>query len=115
MENQKSAALFGNNPDISLDERARVIVELNKIGSLNFDITLNEDGWTAQCKEVPGIIAGGTNLNPAASEIENQIRDAIYAAFDVKIEEKKKESPYFTYGDFKPNNSPQFNHTTIRN
>ncbi|OHA90992.1 MAG: hypothetical protein A2832_01285 [Candidatus Zambryskibacteria bacterium RIFCSPHIGHO2_01_FULL_44_22b] len=97
MENQKSAALFGNNPDISLDEMARIIVELNKIGSLNFDITFNEDGWTAQCKEVPGIIAGGTNISPTDSEIETQIRDAIYAAFDVKIEQKKKESPYFTY------------------
>lgn len=112
MENNKSAALFGNNPDISLDERARVIVELDKIGSLNFEITINEDGWTAQCKEVSGIIAGGTNTNPTDSEIETQIRDAIYAAFDVKIEKKEKQSPYFTYTDFKLDNSPRFNHST---
>lgn len=105
MENQKFAALFGNNPDISLDERARVIVELNKIGNLTFDIIVNEDGWTAQCKEVSGIIAGGTNQNPTSPEIEAQIRDAIYAAFDVKFEKKQTKSPFFTYQDFKPNST----------
>ena len=101
MGNKKLAALFGNNPDISLDERARVIVELDKIGSLSFDMTLNKDGWTAQCKEVPGIIAGGTNQNPTESEIETLIRDAIYAAFDVKLEKKDSKSPFFTYSNLR--------------
>ena len=98
-DNAKSAALFGNNPDISLDERVRMVRELEKIGSLTFKITTNEEGWVAQCQEVSGIIAGGTNPNPTSTEIESQIRDSIYAAFNVKITETKG-SPYFSYGDF---------------
>ncbi len=97
MEKQNFAALFGNNTSISLDERARVINELNKIGSLTFKISTNEDGWMANCIEVPGIICGGTNTKPTSTEIESQIRDSIYAAFSVKMKEEDKESPYFTY------------------
>lgn len=105
MENPVYAMLFGNNPDITLDERARVLSELNKIGSLTFAITKDAEGWMAQCKEVTGIIAGGTNPNPTNSEIEAQIRDSIFSAFDVKTqaEEAGKDfnaSPFFTYNDF---------------
>ena len=96
-DKQVIALLFGNNADISLDEKARVIGELNKIGSLTFAVNTNEEGWVAQCNELTGIIAGGTNPNPTDSEIENQIRDSIYAAFNVEVEKKKadKKSPYF--------------------
>jgi hypothetical protein len=104
LENQKLAPLFGNNSNISIDERARVLVEINKIGSLTFDITSTRDGWVAQCKEVAGIITGGTNPNPTASEIETQIRDAIYAAFDVKST-ADRTSPYFTYNNLNINRS----------
>ena len=110
MENPITALLFGNNPDIALDERARVLTELYKIGSLTFEITTSGDGWVAQCKEVPGIIAGGTNINPSNSEIESQIRDSIFAAFDVKTSveggsQDFQTSPFFTYNDFGRNNS----------
>ena len=107
--NEKYAALFGNNPDISLDERARVINELHKIGRLTFKITTSEEGWLAQCQEVTGILAGSTNPNPTSAEIESQIRDAIYAAFDVKVKEEKG-SPYFSYNDFTHHKSP---HTVV--
>lgn len=96
--NTTLAALFGNNTDILLDERARVIAELEKIGSLTFDITTGEDGWVAQCKEITGILAGGTNQKPTSAEIESQIRESIYAAFDVQVTQDKT-SPYFTYND----------------
>ncbi|MCX6789909.1 MAG: hypothetical protein NTV60_00065 [Candidatus Kaiserbacteria bacterium] len=96
--NTTLAALFGNNPDISLDERARVLTELQKIGSLTFNLTTDAEGWVAQCGEVPGILAGGTNPKPTSAEIESQIRESIYAAFDVK-EIRDKTSPYFTYND----------------
>lgn len=92
MENSKKynpASLFGNNPDISIEERVRVIREIEKIGSLTFKIKKNEDGWLTQCNEVSGIITGNTNPNPTQIEIESQIRDAIYAAFNVKFEKKQ--------------------------
>ena len=108
-DNITFAALFGNNPDISLDERARVLAEIQKIGDLTFRITTNEEGWLAQCKEVPGILAGGTNAKPTGAEIESQIRESIYAAFDVKVEQNKK-SPYFTYNDVS-RNEPNFSIT----
>jgi len=76
------------------------MAELKKIGSLTFDISTDKDGWTAQCKEVSGIIAGGTDSSPSKDEIESSIRDSIYAAFEVKVEEN---SPYFTYNDLGAN------------
>lgn len=104
MENEAFAMLFGNNPNISLDERARVLAELQKIGSLTFEVNSDSEGWAAQCKEVPGIIAGGANPNPSNSEIESQIRESIFAAFDVKMKDEEptdfKASPFFTYNDF---------------
>jgi hypothetical protein len=113
MENQIYALLFGNNPDISLDERARILNELQKIGSLTFNISKDEGGWVAQCEEIRGIIAGDTNPNPNNSEIESQIRDAIFSAFNVGDKKEVgegsdfKRSPFFTYNDFIPH--PQEN------
>jgi len=85
-KDKKYAAIFGNNPDISLDERTRVIRELEKIGSLTFKIQSDEEGWTAQCDEIPSIVTGNTNPSPTQNEIESQVRDAIFAAFNVKIQ-----------------------------
>ncbi len=93
MEKDKNyAALFSNNPDISLDERARVISELQKIGGLSFTIHTDEGGWTAQCNEVDGIVAGNTNPHPSNAEIESQIREAVYIAFNVRVDKKDSES-----------------------
>jgi len=87
MEHNKNFAdLFGNNPAISLEERDRVIAELRKIGSLTFSIDVSGDGWIAQCKEIDGLIAANTNPTPSNMEIESQIREAVYTAFNVKFE-----------------------------
>lgn len=91
------AWLFGNNADISFDERVRVITELQKIGeNLTFDIYKDNEGWTAKCNEIEGIIACNTNPNPSGDEIESQIRDAIFSAFNVKFSKKPEavESPF---------------------
>jgi hypothetical protein len=88
MENKKLARLFGNNADISLDERSRVISEINKIGNLTFKIYVDEEGWTAVCNEVKGIIASNTNPTPSDDEIESQIRDAVFVAFNVRFDKK---------------------------
>ena len=85
------ASVFGNNPEINLEERSRVIAELKKIGSLTFKVEKHEDGWMASCMEVPGLIAGNTNPSPSDFEIDSQVREAIYAAFNVKFE--KVSSP----------------------
>ncbi|MFA6341213.1 MAG: hypothetical protein WCX27_03210 [Candidatus Paceibacterota bacterium] len=86
MKKQNIANLFGNNPDISMDERLRVINEIDKIGGLTFTISKDEEGWMAQCNEVKGIIASNTNPTPSNDEIESQIRDAIFSAFNVRFE-----------------------------
>ncbi len=93
MDKKTFASVFGNNPDISLEERNRVIKELEKIGSLTFKVEKTEEGWVAECNEIPGIIAGNTNPNPSSAEIESQVREAIYLAFNVKIEKKPTPSP----------------------
>lgn len=104
MENQKVALLFGVNSNVSLEEKARVMTELEKIGSmLTFKIKKSDDGWVGQCNEVSGIIAGGANPNPTDSEIESQIRESIFSAFNVE----SKESPYFTFSETKEDN-PSF-------
>jgi hypothetical protein len=87
--------LFGGEP-VSESERARVLEEVSKVGSLTFDIQKTDRGWSAQCKEVPAIIAGNTNPNPNQIEIESALRSAIFAAFDVKVEQA---SPYFAEQD----------------
>jgi|SRR3989344_9111435 len=101
-QNQQNMAwLFGLNPDIHPDERERVLNELQKIGGkLTFKVNQDKDGWMAQCDELPGIIASNTNPNPSKDEIESQIRDSIFTAFNVHFEKKpiSVESPLaFTY------------------
>jgi hypothetical protein len=106
MEKQNFAAVFGNNPYISLDERTRVVAELQKIGSLTFKIQKDQEGWMAQCNEVEGIIASNTNPNPSNDEIESQIRDAVFAAFDVKFDKQPEvQSPYAFGYSFESSNA----------
>ena len=99
-KNTMIAALFGNNPSISLDERARVAAELEKIGGLTFNLSKDENGWVAQCDEVAGIIAGGTNPNPSPNEMESEIRSAVFSAFNVRETAPEPKSPYFGIRDF---------------
>jgi hypothetical protein len=90
------ASLFDNNLGISSNERTRVEKEIEKVGGLTFKIHIEKDGWYAECKEVPGIIAANANSHPSSIEIESQIRDAIFAAFNVRIEKPSKtvKSPF---------------------
>jgi hypothetical protein len=86
---KKYADVFGNNPNVSLEERNRVISQIQKIGSLTFSVQRHEDGWVATCLEVEGLIAGNTNPNPSQLEIDSELREAIYSAFNVKFENIK--------------------------
>ena len=102
-QEKKFANLFGNNPDISASERLRVVSELEKIGSLTFKIEISEEGWVAQCNEVHGTMAANTNPTPTNAEIEAQIREAIFSAFNIKFDRIKSpfgfeyELPSFSY------------------
>jgi len=101
MEKEKNIiALLFAGLTVSDGEQFRVGKEIEKVGGLTFPtIEKSENGWIAQCKEIPAIVAGNANPSPTNSEIESEIRQAILAAFDVKIEEQSIKSPFkFEYG-----------------
>jgi len=58
-------------------------LEIQKLGGLKFNIQRNNEGWIAECENLKGIITGGTNTNPTQEEVDLQIKDAIYSAFDI--------------------------------
>lgn len=89
----KQALLFVGH-DVSDDEKLRITTEINKIGGLTFSLYHDDDGWTAQCNEVPGILAAGDNPHPLADEVESGIRSSVLAAFGAK---ERVQSPYFGY------------------
>ena len=86
MEKQKRANIFAGNEAedfASVESMTRQIRDLG--GMLHFTITRSGDGWMAKCNEVEGIITGGLNPDPSEFEIESQIREAIYTAFDINV------------------------------
>lgn len=67
------------------EEVSRISEELKSLGGvLVFAVEKGVDGWSAQCKQVPGIITGGSNPEPTEYEIQSQVRDAIYSAFHIE-------------------------------
>ena len=93
---ENSALVFGDAPDITPEEKLRVVGEIQKLGKLSFEVSKFAEGWMAECKEVPAIITGNTNPNPTKIEIESQIKEAIYSAFNVKFENRAEsvDSPF---------------------
>lgn len=89
MKNYKWGQFFQKGIAVeNLDGTQRMKEQIDKIGgTLHFTIEKVQDGWTAQCDEIMGIVTGGTNSNPTDQEIEDQIREAIYAAFHVSVKE----------------------------
>lgn len=85
MENYEYGLIFGNEP-VSDSEKTRVIDLIKGLGGLTFKVKQDSDGWVATCNEVRSIITGGTNPNPSGSEIEAEIRSAIFAVFNIKVE-----------------------------
>lgn len=68
----------------ALENMNKQISEVGRDGMLHFIIKTNEEGWTAQCEEITGIITGGANPNPTQDEINVNIRDAVYSVFDIQ-------------------------------
>lgn len=92
---RKQALLFADCPDISEAEKDRITAQIHELGGLTFALHFDEDGWTAQCNEVGGIIAGGGEANPSPEVLEAGMRQAIFAAFSVDT--APKEAPAFSY------------------
>lgn len=66
------------------DYRVRnLLAEVKRQGNLHFKIEFHKDGWTAECENVKGIITGGTNPKPTQAEIDEKIRDAVFASFGI--------------------------------
>ena len=68
------------------------IKEIGRDGMLHFTIKTHKKGWTAQCEEIEGIVTGNTNPNPSQDEINTNIRNAIFTAFNVQPKSIAKKS-----------------------
>ena len=103
-EKNRMALLFAGY-NVSDEERFRVGKEIEKVGGLTFRFEKHEEGWSAQCNELDSIIVGNSNPNPTNTEIESEIRQAIFSAFDVQVLDGESiKSPFqFAYDGFLPN------------
>ena len=82
----KLVTFFEKNtiPDpIAFNNMAKELEQFSE--PLFFAVERSSDGWVVQCKQIPGIITGGSNPNPSDEEISNAIRDAIRAAFNIAV------------------------------
>lgn len=78
------AKLFNFPFETKRDSRVQsMLVEIQRRGGLKFRIEKNKEGWIAKCENLKGIITGGTNPNPTQTEIDAQIKDAIFTAFGI--------------------------------
>jgi predicted RNase H-like HicB family nuclease len=91
-KNYKFAGLFGKNSNPDQVAVEKMMEQIQAVGGmLHFAITKEEDGWSAQCDELPGIITGGISSSPAEAEIEANVRAAIHAAFNLSSSVRSEE------------------------
>ncbi len=87
IKNYKLANIFGKGQsakDFSkVEDMHNVFADIG--GPLHFTVTIEPDGWTAQCDEFEAITTGGTSLTPTDDEISQQIRDVIHTAFNIEV------------------------------
>ena len=93
--NYKLGPVFGKSQS---PENARAVEAMNeeirKVGGLlHFDVSMDANGWHAECIELDGITTGGTNPNPVDEEIRASIREAIHTAFHITAAAAKEEKP----------------------
>lgn len=93
MEKQyKLGSLLGGNSNPDEEAVENMLKQINDVGGmLHFSISKEEDGWSAQCDEIPGIITGGTSATPTDEEIETNIRAAIHSAFNLSSKVRSEE------------------------
>ncbi|MFH1192885.1 MAG: hypothetical protein V1656_01030 [Candidatus Jorgensenbacteria bacterium] len=60
-----------------------MVKKIGELGGLRFSVRIEKDGWTAECKNLDGIITGNTNPTPSIYEIDQYIKDAIFSAFSI--------------------------------
>lgn len=61
-------------------------------GQFTFAFKIDNEGWTARCKEFDGIVTGGANKNPREEEVMQSMVDAIKTAFHIPISKLEIES-----------------------
>lgn len=57
--------------------------DLDKHGGFTFNIVFSDEGWLAECEEIPGIVTGSDNPKPIMEEITDMVKDAIFSAYAV--------------------------------
>lgn len=60
---------------------AELLAALQHFDGFTFEIEKDEEGWSAQCVDIPEIITSDTNPNATNEEIDSNIKDAIFTAF----------------------------------
>ena len=62
----------------------RMMDDIDKYsGKLTFNISFHDEGWTAQCLQIPTIITGSNNSQPTVKEIDELVKDAIFTAYAI--------------------------------
>ncbi len=91
-KNYKFGHLLGGTSRPEEEAVENMLKQINEVGGmLHFSINKESDGWSAQCDELPGIITGGTSVDPKDEEIESNIRAAIHAAFNLSSKVRSEE------------------------
>ena len=81
---QYNLAKLFNFPFTGKDHRVQsMLAEIQSRDGLKFKVRKDEGGWTAECENLKGIMTGGTDLHPTQSEIDAQVKDAIFTAFEI--------------------------------
>ncbi len=74
---------FGVIPRVDLPKMVRLAKVFEDKRGLSFRLNITNDGWVAECVDIPGIITGGSEVNPSKQLMKNQIADAIFSAFEI--------------------------------
>ena len=74
---------FPINPEKSFRVQSMLFEIQRRGGSLHFTIKKNKNGWVAQCRTIKSIVTGGEDPNATNEAIDRQVKDAIFASFNV--------------------------------
>ena len=57
--------------------------DLEKNNGFTFTITSSNEGWLAECEEIPGIVTGSDSPKPTMKEVTDLVKDAIFSAYAI--------------------------------
>lgn len=79
-------SLSDNRNPLKNESVLSMVRKINELGGLQFTLSTHKDGWTAECKNLPGILTGDTDPHPSLYEVDKNIKDAIFTAFGIPPE-----------------------------